>query len=491
LLLAFTLGACEEGGSGGGGGDASASNPSAVQAIELPAGLTAATLGWAPSEGQVDYYFVYESRNDGDYVYTASVQIPQITIQGSAGDRVRISVIAVSDEGRSSSASLPSPELRFHAADPAPAVALTTTTQTGLRASVAPMVVVSDSAASNDTNASAGDAESGVVVEDSLFPVEDSLFASNYSDDVLSGNDDAEELQSENDAEMESLDASNLRALLLESDLRFPSSGLAEGAQSWLQAKLDERFSADVRLVGTGDLDQDGLREAVWQDSSGQLLVSMGSALKDLVDDADIPSTFEESIRLQASERFIALADFDGDAMGDWLIEDTATGDVWITNGRSLETTSARSTLENSESFLLGHGDFNGDGRHEMLWQHADGAIRFGHPSTDLAGLDVPGHSIPLATSSLLVAVADMNGDGNDDLISIDENGRLEWTLVTPHSGDNGSALFEARLGPDLTTDALELLATLDIDDDGQAEIAWLNRGEIEVWDATTGPQDE
>jgi hypothetical protein len=298
---------------------------------------------------------------------------------------------------------------------------------------------------------------------------------------------EAAPVETEIDA-IETLESST-RALMIESDGRFPLAGLSGAAQNWMQTRVEDQFNAGVRLVGSGERDRDGLRDLIWQDPSGQLFVSSGQAMMDLVDTADTPSTFEEGVRLRATERFVALADFNGDAIGDWLIEDSSTADVWIVDGASDEIASARSPFEPIEALLIGEGDFDGDGRHELLWQHADGAIRFGHPTGTLSSLESSQDSIPVAATSVLVAVADMNADGTDDLVSIDQDGRLEWTLVLIESVEGTAIHFESMLGPDLGTHALELLVTLDVDDDGRREIAWLNGETLEVWDSISGPQ--
>jgi hypothetical protein len=476
LALALVLGACEEGG-GSAAGSAPASSVEAISVIDLPAGKTSATLGWAPSAGSVESYAVYESRNGGDHTFVGVVTNNQTTITGSDGDSVRISVIAMSGDGKPSSASPPSPELRFHAADPAPAVAVTATTYTA--PSTAP--------------SSAPQPQPVAMME----PIAEGSEASNSATNDTPLADTTQVAASEPaPAEGEATESleSSTRALLVESDGRLPLSGLSDAAQNWMQTRVEEQFNAGVRLVGTGERDRDGLRELIWQDPSGQLFVSAGQAMIDLVDTGDTPSTFEEGVRLRATERFVALADLSGDAIGEWVIEDVSTGDVWIVDGASSEITSARSEFETAEALLIGEGDFNGDGRHELLWQHADGAIRFGHPTGTLSGLSDLGatsnDSIPVAPTSVLVAVADLNGDGNDDLVSIDQDGRLEWTLVLNDSAEGAGIRFESNVGPDIATGALELLVTLDVDDDGRAEIAWLNGDALEVWDPVSGPRD-
>jgi hypothetical protein len=274
-----------------------------------------------------------------------------------------------------------------------------------------------------------------------------------------------------------------MRELLVLGDARFPTGGLSEPAQDWIQARVEAEFNAGVLLIGSGERDQDGMRELIWLDAAGQLLVSSGSAVLDLADTSEIPSTFEDGIRLRPTERFVALSDFSGDGIGDWVVEDVSTGDVWIIDGETLDVTAAQDGNQAADWLLVGHADFDADGREEFIWQRADGGLQLGHPSGDLPSMDT---LLPISESSRLLAVADLNGDGHDDLLSVDLDGRLELNLLVAVGSDFE---FESRPGPDLSTDALELLSSLDADEDGEAEIAWLNGDELEIWDPETGPQ--
>jgi hypothetical protein len=509
LTMALALGACDTGGGGGSGGSSSASVAS-VQAIDLPEGLTAATLGWAPSEGTVDNYLVYESRNGGDLTFVDRVIDNQITIPGNPGDSVIITVIAVSNGGQSSSASPPSPELRFHS-DPnaQPVAAATATTQT---AYAAPPISASTSAPVESADATDAAAESALVQ-----PAADEAASTVYTPDNTSDNtsdntpdntpDSSDSEGTEGETSVMTLDAS-MRDLLIESNARLPLAGLSDVAQNWLQSRIEEQFTAGVRLVGTGEIDRDGLRELIWQDPSGQLFVSAGSALAALDETADVPSTFVEGVRLRATEHFLALGDFTGDGMGEWLIENAATGDLLFVDAETFETTNARSLPETADpttSVLVGHGDFDGDGREDLLWQLAnafgDLELRMElrielqiERSTDSAASVTPlndrlSDALPMAFGNRVVAVADIDGNGLDDLLATRPDGVLESTLVFGNDEGTPSVRFEAAAGPDLSTDGLEWLATLDVDQDGRAEIAWLNGEQVEIWDPINGPR--
>ncbi|MBW1882849.1 MAG: VCBS repeat-containing protein, partial [Deltaproteobacteria bacterium] len=426
LLLVLLLGACElgcselDGGSAGGSSGAATggttgggtSEVAAATSIDLEPGQTEATLAWAPSAGNVDNYVVYESRNDAEYGYLASVSSPSVSISGSEGDAVRVIVLAVNMSGQPSTPSAPSPELVFHA------TAAAATSNAGSAPAAARMAQAAgttpvDSSPDATTVASAGGGS-----------------GSGRLADVSNSGDSGD---ATNDEPTTTLIDASMRELLVSADARFPTEGLSEPAQSWIQARVEEQFSAGVQLVGSGELDGDGVSDLVWQDAAGQLLVSSGSAVAGLASSSDIPSTFEDGIRLRPTERFIALSDFNGDSIGDWVVEDTSTGDVWIIDGESLEATTARGSDEPADLLLVGHGDFDADGREEFVWQRADGRLQLGHPSGTLPSI---GTALPNSLWSRLLAVADVDGDGHDDLLSVDPDGRLELNLIVAVGSD-------------------------------------------------------
>ena len=455
LLLAI---GCGGGGGSGGGQD----TPAAISStpVDLAPGQTTAMLAWEPSEGEVSNYFVLESRNGSGFSFVGFSSSPATEISGVPGDSVRIQVIAQSTNGEVSTASPPSVAIRFHAAVAA-ATAIAPETP-----GVAPVA---------SSSVSAVEAESTRSTEAS----ESSTSASNG--EIETDPEPAEEILSTSNAPA-TIDAA-LRARLLGADLRFPFQNGSQDAAQWIQSHVDVEMGGGLSLVGTGKANQDGFRELVWADRSGQLFVSDGEASTA----TGISETrLTETIRLLATERFAGLSDYDGDGIGDWLIEDTATLEVWMVNGDTQETIAVLPPGQNEASGasarLAGHGDFDGDGQSEFLWTYPDGSLRLARATSALPSIDWrdgPTSSFNLETSELLT-VADLDGDGRDDLLFRDANGQLQAALSTP--GD-GNILLAPSAWSQRSTEGLELLATLDLDGDGRAELAWHDGFALEFWD--------
>jgi hypothetical protein len=459
-------------GCGGGGGGGSTDDVAAIATapIDLPPGQTSALMAWTPSEGEVVGYLVFQSHDEGEFQFLSQVTQPEIQIQGAAGDSIRILVVAKGVESLQSVASHPSPPVRFHAAaEAASAVAVDSTGGTAPAAT-------SLAASTIDAQAQAAADEAQSEADSSDIEALDNADGTDNTDNT----DDP-------DDEVALIDPL-LRERLLRSDARFPFDDVAPEAGRWIQSFVDAEVGAGVSLAGAGEMDGDALRELVWIDASGQLFVSDGARL---ATSEDLSSTFAEAIRLRSTERFAGLADFDGDGVGDWVVEDTATSDVWILDDESQEAKFAHLAIENPDLGLVGHGDFDGDGRAELLWQHTDRSFRLGWPTDAPAVIEwIPsgeGASDAMDTTHStgeLLSVVDLNGDGRDDLLFRGSDGLLDLALSLPGSSD---PQFEWISGPERAAEGLVLVATLDLDQDGAAEIVWWGEDALEIWEVQTG----
>lgn len=425
--------------------------------IELPPGQLTALLAWTPSEGAVESYLVFSALNgETSYAFAVAVTAPEVLLNGSPGDALRIVVVAQSVDGTFSAASEPSPLIHFAAkgVEVEPTAALA--------------AVAAPFSAANAIPSPVEDAAAKAVTDAIHVPwVEDASIL------------DASTTDSRDQAGERQLVDRSLRDFLLRTNARFPYRERSLDLDRWIQAFVDVQVGAGVSLTGAGQLGGDPRLDLVWRDPSGQLFVSDG---EQLTDTEDVPATFVESIRLGPTERFAGMADFDGDGIGDWAVEETTTSEVSITNGESRTIQPGHTSAEDPSLRLVGLGDFDGDGRPEMLWQQADQSLRLGGPDRESTAIEWRPSSDPVDRAGdprEFLAVADLNGDGRDDLLFRGTDERLHLALSIP---DATGFQFQWTPGPDRSSDGLELFATLDLDGDGAAEIAWWGGETLSIW---------
>ncbi|WP_342375159.1 VCBS repeat-containing protein [Myxococcus stipitatus] len=128
-------------------------------------------------------------------------------------------------------------------------------------------------------------------------------------------------------------------------------------------------------------------------------------------------------------------ADFDGDNRTDMLCHDTRNGDKWIAfarpGGRFVSTDWYRPMgWCNHSGSQLHTGDFNGDGRADLLChdtRNGDKWIAFAYPNGTFGGTDWYQAMGWCNHSSGRLSVADYNGDGRADLLCHDVSSGTKW----------------------------------------------------------------
>jgi NADH:ubiquinone oxidoreductase subunit len=119
--------------------------------------------------------------------------------------------------------------------------------------------------------------------------------------------------------------------------------------------------------------------------------------------------------------------------MTDWL---------GLANGGFFDNSAAGATSVPTQWHIAATGDFNGDGRDDILWRHDDGRM------TDWLGLANGGFfdnsangSTNVPTQWHVAGTGDFNGDGRDDILWRHDDGRMTDWLGLANGGffDNGA----------------------------------------------------
>jgi serralysin len=138
------------------------------------------------------------------------------------------------------------------------------------------------------------------------------------------------------------------------------------------------------------------------------------------------------------------LGDFNGDLRSDILWRNAA-GDVYvsqsqITGGQVSLVGQSISSVPNDWT-IQGVGDFNGDGRSDILWRNVSGEVYVWNSNTN-ADISFVGQSLSFVALDWHVAdIADLNGDGRSDILWRRANGDVyAW-----NSHASGAVAFDGQ----------------------------------------------
>jgi hypothetical protein len=138
------------------------------------------------------------------------------------------------------------------------------------------------------------------------------------------------------------------------------------------------------------------------------------------------------------------VGDLNGDGRADVLWRSDA-GDVYVwldsPSGAPAMTGQTISSVGNDWT-ILGLGDFNGDGRSDILWRHTDGELYVWNSQTGSSAVNFVGQSVGLVSLDWSVAaIGDYDGDGRADVLFRNADGRVYlW-----NSNDTGPVGFTGQ----------------------------------------------
>jgi hypothetical protein len=236
------------------------------------------------------------------------------------------------------------------------------------------------------------------------------------------------------------------------------------GTEGYLRKVAD----LDWRIVGAGDFDGDGKADVLWRNSS------TGENYIYFMDGTTIKPT-EGYLRTVADQNWqvAGVGDFNGDGKDDILWRNSATGENYLypMNGLAiLGTEGYLRTVADLNWTIAGVGDFDGDFKADILWRNSSTGENYLYPMNGTAIKPMEGYLRTVADQSWQVAgVGDFDGDGKADILW--RNSSTGENYLYPMTG-NAIKPGEGYLRTVADQD-WQVTGTGDYDGDGKADVLW------------------
>lgn len=225
------------------------------------------------------------------------------------------------------------------------------------------------------------------------------------------------------------------------------------------------------------DFDGDGFADLVWRNASlgiNTLWFMNGATLSSWVVLPGAPSDWQIE----------AVADFDGDGRADLVWRNAATGrnTIWFMAAGTIASWTYLPSQPGLTWHMVGAGDFNGDGRPDLVWRNsATGAttVWYMDGARLLDWTIIADASAVTSAAWQIQAVADLDGDGNADLVW--RNTQLGTSTVWFM---HRAALASWQYLPTVTDGNWQIAAVGDYNADGHADLVWRNyaTGQDTIW---------
>jgi hypothetical protein len=186
---------------------------------------------------------------------------------------------------------------------------------------------------------------------------------------------------------------------------------------------------------------------------------------------ASLPSVSDLNWQIQGT------GDFNGDGKVDILWRYNGSGGynaVWYMNGATLTGAASLPSVSDLNWQIQGTGDFNGDGKVDILWRYngsgGANAVWYMNGATLTGGASLPSVS---DLNWQIVGTGDFNADGQVDILwryNGSGGANAVWYM-------NGATLAGAASLPSVSDLNWQIVGTGDFNGDGQADILWRYNG--------------
>ena len=178
---------------------------------------------------------------------------------------------------------------------------------------------------------------------------------------------------------------------------------------------------ADWAVKGVGDFNGDGKSDILFQNASanGAVYIWSMDGTSIVADGSGLPGVAGADWAVKG------VGDFNGDGKSDIVFQNTASDGggavyIWAMNGASIAGDGTGYVASAGADWVVkGVGDFNGDGRSDIVFQNANenGAVYIWDMNGTTIGADGGGYVGAAGADWAVKGVGDYNGDGRSDIL--------------------------------------------------------------------------
>lgn len=232
-----------------------------------------------------------------------------------------------------------------------------------------------------------------------------------------------------------------------------------------------DRFGEEVTIMGAGDFNGDGVDDIVWRNmNTGAVTISVmntAGAVANWLPVGQTPISLNVALE--------GIGDFDGNGRADMLWRNKTTGNSVMsyhnTNGSVSSWPNVSNYIDPVRTAAQRVGDINGDGRDDIVWRNTAS----GNVVISLMNGNVPTWisitQSPIPTTTVIEALADFDGNGRADILW--RNTLTGRSLMSFHNTLGGVDSWPVVSNNIATT--VSALGAGDFDADGRADIVWRN----------------
>jgi hypothetical protein len=237
---------------------------------------------------------------------------------------------------------------------------------------------------------------------------------------------------------------------------------------------LSTTATTTISISGSvrNDFDGDNDSDLLFQNSSS----NHPDVLVELLNGSSVASS--GTITTPSGWQVEAMGDFNQDGKTDIVLQSSdGTPQIWLMNGTSATSTVTLANPGSSWHVIAGD-DFNGDGNPDILWQNTNGTpmiwVMNGTSVVASAALTNPG------ASWRVIGAGDFNADGNADILfqNVDNNNGtpMIWEM-------NGTSVIATATLPNIGK-SWQAIGTGDFNGDGMSDILFQNKdGTPQIWE--------